>query len=484
MSTSDHPLPESLHLLHTRWMLGTGSAAPLPPLPEPWTTLCESLPEVSREAAIASIATQYHQVVTRPVAPENLEIAPLFPVPDLPLLAGSNRVLFRRAIANAPELAPSIADLLWQHHWALHPMDWLPAPDAEYLPDYLVAWQDWRSAFNHGEISDTVLTEDSWADFYPAHRLRLLRHMRRNDPASASQLIATCSKTETAEKRVPIVSCLAVNLSEADEPFLTSLLNSRSQREKEVAARLLQSIGRGVPTSNPEAISELVQQLECTRSLRKKTTTLRAKKQKNKTQQRQIIKAVSQIAIGDLAEALKLTIDQFIAAWEPGDFNLDQALLERFVHTTSGSHLSAFLSRIAPGMGEHACWVLGETRPHMTPDESKTFAQGEPSKSPLWLSFKTALSFAGPLFESLDKKFLTKTPAWKSLEETVKKHTKEETTATETSLTIELLSLGCLAPASLTPWILTKLTQWGLPPSSPPCDTLRLNPPTDERNTP
>jgi hypothetical protein len=91
-------------------------------------------------------------------------------------------------------------------------------------------------------VSDAELPadfEDRWLDGNAAERRGLLGLMRRLDPGRGRALVLEAWKHEKAEQRLAFVELLGPQLSAADEPALTSMLNDRSAGVRVAAARLL-----------------------------------------------------------------------------------------------------------------------------------------------------------------------------------------------------------------------------------------------------
>jgi hypothetical protein len=72
-----------------------------------------------------------------------------------------------------------------------------------------------------------------------AERLTLLATLRRTDPARGRELVESTWHSETAANRGGLLDTLAAGLSDADEPFLESILDDKAPTVRAAAAALL-----------------------------------------------------------------------------------------------------------------------------------------------------------------------------------------------------------------------------------------------------
>jgi hypothetical protein len=131
--------------------------------------------------------------------------------------------------------------------FSLHPFDFAKLEDfilrnAEDLgPDA----RQWLSIVHPEKASQTDLyvdeevTEENLAQVSRSQRVQFLRRMRQKDPAQARVLIEGLIGGEQAEMRLRYLSIVGANFSEADKPFVETLLSDRAPSVKELANTLL-----------------------------------------------------------------------------------------------------------------------------------------------------------------------------------------------------------------------------------------------------
>jgi hypothetical protein len=81
--------------------------------------------------------------------------------------------------------------------------------------------------------------EPSWSEGQRKERLAYLEDLRAEDPARARDLLASTWPQESPAERVAFLPILAAGLSQADEPFLESILDDRRKDVRQAAAALL-----------------------------------------------------------------------------------------------------------------------------------------------------------------------------------------------------------------------------------------------------
>ncbi|WP_239128832.1 DUF5691 domain-containing protein [Sinosporangium siamense] len=80
---------------------------------------------------------------------------------------------------------------------------------------------------------------DAWELGTRGDRFHYLRHLRRNDPAKARELLAATWAKETPDDRAAFIEALQYGLSPDDEPFLEAALDDRRREVRNRAVDLL-----------------------------------------------------------------------------------------------------------------------------------------------------------------------------------------------------------------------------------------------------
>jgi hypothetical protein len=111
-------------------------------------------------------------------------------------------------------------------------VDTVVGPRGEWLARRNPRWA-WAAPADPGDARERFAT-GTWPE-----RLAVLTSSRRTDPAAARELVESTWQDEQAAARAGMVDSLAINLSDADEPFLESTLDDRAATVRAAAAALL-----------------------------------------------------------------------------------------------------------------------------------------------------------------------------------------------------------------------------------------------------
>src|SRR5262249_37863475 len=90
-----------------------------------------------------------------------------------------------------------------------------------------------------GWVAAGAPSRDAWEHGGRAERLGFFASLRKRDPAAARALVEPGFAKETPEDRAELVARFAVELSDADEPFLEAALDDRRKEVRLAAARVL-----------------------------------------------------------------------------------------------------------------------------------------------------------------------------------------------------------------------------------------------------
>jgi hypothetical protein len=114
----------------------------------------------------------------------------------------------------------------------------MPGARDSSVPELYAPWQRWLPRGEHIASPDALI-EGSW-DSAPASEIRdALIALRRTDPDRARDLIAAKTAKLPAPRRFRIREALYENLGEADEPYVRTLLEDRSDSVRDLALKLL-----------------------------------------------------------------------------------------------------------------------------------------------------------------------------------------------------------------------------------------------------
>lgn len=106
---------------------------------------------------------------------------------------------------------------------------------------------EWLSSFNEAwNFSKNQTAEQLWQTGTPEQRKSLLRDVRTSDPDEARNLLQQTWPQEDAGTKISFLEIFAVNINDADIPFLETLLTEKSKKVKDEAVNLLKKI----PSSN------------------------------------------------------------------------------------------------------------------------------------------------------------------------------------------------------------------------------------------
>jgi hypothetical protein len=204
-----------------------------------------------RMLALLATAAQLRAHGQTPPKPEGISIntaaaeskpyCPAKPLQLLPaILAEESRPLLQQwldaCIAKGwivtPDLLPSLLETGFRQH--------IPAPLLLKAGGERAAWLGrlhpaWR-------LEPTETLEEVWFEGKLEDRKKALARMRQEHPAAGSEALMVVWTEENAAGRTTLLRQLEVNLSEADLPWLESLLAEKSKQVRDVAVDLLKRL--------------------------------------------------------------------------------------------------------------------------------------------------------------------------------------------------------------------------------------------------
>lgn len=102
---------------------------------------------------------------------------------------------------------------------------------------------EWLSNFNDAwNFSQNQTVEQLWQTGTPEQRKTVLRDIRTDNPGQARIFLQQTWPQEDAATKVSFLEIFAININEADIPFLETLLTEKSKKVKDEAVSLLKKI--------------------------------------------------------------------------------------------------------------------------------------------------------------------------------------------------------------------------------------------------
>jgi hypothetical protein len=436
------------------------------------------------EVALVALAAHAAAVLFRPVPPSQLAPRPLLPRLALPTLPEGARARLRRIMATrkgGSSVHRQVIDLAAARGFAVHPADWMPAPDDAWLPELYAPWLDWvrNESRSKPDADITLETYDEWPW---SERRAALTALRARDPAAARAIIVAKAAAEPVDRRIKLVEILGGGLSLDDAEFLESLASDHSQRVRRLAASCLARLARG---SEAEALAaELAEMLEVRKSgaLRHQLVFPELKPASRQDRRRVLLEVV---AFAGLARALGVSEEQALETMPDARPNDLAALVDMIASTGSDDAqrmlLGHFLDdsevalELARPLGAH----LGSAERHaLLPHILQRDGDG----------FETSVALVG---RDLGAASLTALLAAPGFTEIIRMATAaargtEEAQAPDAAKQLDamLTHVALLADAPAAAELIKRLTTLGFSPADPKLDLLRFNAALHQETTP
>jgi len=333
-------LSRQIEAAKARWMTGGSAEAACP---EAWRAALGTTPDL----ALLALIGQFTHLATQPALAGAPRARALLPPLALPPLAADLRPELRRLLAqkSVPEI--EVIRLIATRGHAVSPLDWMPRAQDSGLPDVYTPWLDWLA--DGPARTEPAPTAETWDQWSPQARLAHVEQLRRTAPGAARALVEAVAPGLAAEPRHRLISVLAVGLSAADLPFLTTLQADKSARVQALAASLRARLG--VAGADAAACEEMAAFFATTRTgLLSRRTVAAARPLKTAAQRRRRAELAEQLPLAALAGALGLSGAELIAAWDFGDATEEIGAM--VAGTGSDAEVQAFLARgiAAPGV--------------------------------------------------------------------------------------------------------------------------------------
>ena len=464
-----------------RWSVGGSALSEVP------GSDFESLVGDASDAELRLLGSVGHalRVCHRPSPPGAVEYLSKLPELDWPVLSESLRGYFRRALMHIGSSKPLQLDLVHlaaARGYVVHPADWLPTKRHEKLPEIYAPWVDWLASEQDDRAAEApnTLTEETWANFMPAERCRLLVEMRKQDPDQARVLIASKAPGELAPHRLDLVQILETGLSQSDAEFVADLENDRSIKVALYAKKL--QLRLGLLEESEQDIQELVDFLEVRKTKNKleiSPGSIRTQAQKDRRTD-----LFDKLPLSALLKALELSgIEALIEAWEnPGkDTLINDDLCRMLANSGTDEEAHQLALAWADYPRVYSQWI-GKLCDRLTSEQRRSVAikayqsRFLPDDDVTWL--ERAKLYAGPNLGCLPWKDIEGSAEFKTLLKNASqgsagtsKKAMQATRAFEGQFAH--LSLMCDQPAAEK--IMTEVINCGLMEADPKLSILRFN---------
>jgi hypothetical protein len=438
------------------------------------------------EVALIALAAHATAVLFRPAPPPALAPRPLLPALALPTLRDGARARLRRILATrkgGSSLHRQLIDLAAARGFAVHPADWMPAPDDDWLPDVYAPWLDWVRG-EHRAKPDADITLETYDEWPWSERRAALTRLRARDPAAARAIIAAKAPAEPVDRRIRLIEILGGNLSLDDAAFLESLARDHSQRVQRLAASQLARLARG---SEAEALAtELAALLEI-----RKTGALRRRRQlafpplktAREQDRRRVLLGV--VGFAGLVRALDVSEEQALETMPAASANDLTALVEMVASTGSDDARRRLLGLILDD-GEAALELAQPLGRHLSTAERHTLLPRILQRDSD--GFATTVALMGRDLGATPLAALLGTPGFKDLMRMAKAAAggAEEAQAADSAQLLEamLAHVALLADATAAAELVARFTALGLSPVDPKLEPLRFNAALHQETTP
>jgi hypothetical protein len=198
-----------------------------------------------RQATLLILAERAGRVPECPTLP------PVEPCPDdtTPPLPKRAEASLRRVLNGfLPQLTAPLLEATAAHGYRVPPallpalLEWgKQGQNRPYVRAVACRKAHWLAAHNADwrYLVDPARADAAFETGTPTERREALRQLRAEDPASALQRLQASWKKEPPTERAGLIEALAEGLSQADEPFLESVLDDRRKEVRLAAAKLL-----------------------------------------------------------------------------------------------------------------------------------------------------------------------------------------------------------------------------------------------------
>ncbi|MEM8853424.1 MAG: DUF5691 domain-containing protein [Pseudomonadota bacterium] len=455
-------LDEEIDTLKARWMTG-GSAVSA--CPQAWRGVVgEEAPDLS----LLALTGQFTRLATRPQPGGELAERPLLPTLPLPLIPDSARLLLRRALGTKNIVKSSIISLVAARGFVVSPIDWMPKPGDDQIPDVYAPWGDWVSMVDAAGSVHTI-TADNWKDWRPSERHRALLAMRKADPDAAREVLAAVVSAVPPKEKLKLVPILTHGLSEADGPLLSTIARGQdiaAGNARELLSRLGSGASLETGEEDPDRVAELAAFFKVSRRKgRRARVVVTATPLKSDAQSRRRSKLVRSFSLDGLAKALGITAGEFVNGWDFDEDLLDIGhVVER---SATDEDVQVFLARRLKASKNHMhqLGLIGR----LPADQRLAFAKPVIDIDEMTLT--ATLNLLDPVPGTLPFDVIEQAPPFMQLCDVLA----DENTALEHMLQMGLMNLAYIADREEAQRIIDLFIDLGMMPADPRLTLLRLN---------
>jgi len=441
------------------------------------------------------LASQYETYVVENQQPIAFESQLELPALSLPILNEHLRPLFTRSLERLGQYdnggIAGILYLLASRGYCAHPIDYMPKANDEHIPDVYMPWQKWLSKHSLQEIPETF-SEENWDSYFPAERLRLLKKMRRESPEKARDILEACMHKESADKRVKLLSCLAINLQEEDAEYLRSFQSDRSKKVSTLAFQYLARLDldrdkqatRGTDNQHSDISEEDSQDLlrwyeVKTQGLFKRRHKLLPSKLKNNKQMAMRTALIARLPLWQIAACFDMPLEGLVNAWSfsKNRFSDNLSFVENAANTLPQSLLDILLDNLLEELNdsENLFSLLGLFTERLSDEAKAQLLVRLFQSKKYFVSFQDAVSLLKQPVSSLSSDVILDSQAWSNLKNSIESDLKENTYLENYECLRELNALGILLTQSVAKHVLDVLNDSHLLNADPALDLLKLN---------
>lgn len=443
-------------------------------VPADWMVASDELGGLS----VLAMLGQCRQFLAYPLQPGRLLPQRGFPAPQAKTVDDAGRGWFRRAIAEmTPELQASWLEMLARRGWMAHPFDWplVRVPQDQPLPAFYDAWRGWSEHIGEEASVDQDFEAEDWNVLSAGEQRRLLRRLRRRDPAEGRALFATHATALPAAQRLSLLEILGEGLEAGDEGLLESLVTDRSEKVRQLAAQLRARLGLRSPL-DPARLESLQEWFEIGRAgLIRRRDTVGFASLKNAVQRRTRDEQVTLLAWDELATALGRAPVELVHAWNWNDKDPPLPLLQCAAASAGRDVVLAWLELLLFERRDHGVdWLLPMLSARLDEPARISLAMRCLHEPSCIGSFRGLLELAGVPLGNLGERQLFGSLQWRALMAWLQTQDGHVLVA-NSSGAVEFHALACMLPMECAAAVLQAVGGHGFRAADPALDALRLN---------
>ncbi|MEM1421043.1 MAG: DUF5691 domain-containing protein [Pseudomonadota bacterium] len=482
---------ESIDGLSQRWTIGASSGSTFSAPASPWREwLGETVSNADAELRLVALAGQAQRIAVRTAAPD------LIFTPDLPPLAApplpdTGRPYFQRLLRRFRLDQNLVIQLLWRleaEGFAANPLDWLPSPDADDLPEMYDPWIDWIA---HATGVDAVptLSASVWSSVAPPLLLKAFARLLRRDRAAAIALLQEHFADEPAQQRARLLETLGSiaapgPLSSAETDFLTGLSKDRSEKVRDHAESLLQRRRRSNGADPRDSAADAQELADCfiarPRGWLDKRIRVTRRAEPTSEAKRRRLELARRVSLEDFAQALGIEPVTLIDGWQfEFDGAGDKALIDQVLQSTEPEACIALFRRLLEAMRLDPA-VLVQLAQNAAPAQRGELMRDALENSQITL--RSVAEISGGSARFTDVEAIWSTPALRAFCERIAAslgHSHSESgggafDAQRGALDYDCFALGLIVAPEVADATIDRLRDVGLHAADPRLDMLRL----------